>query len=132
MMMGERALDVHTYDGKLDEDSCTMVRNATAESHPSFEATTEEIRARFANETPFMEKGLEAFATLPPADAVNRVDCRDCVRVAWAIVRDNDFGRPLFYEALDDMVRTRGCCPQGRSSRMIQLIAAFADASITE
>ena len=75
-----------------------------------------------------MQPALDAFRNLAPEDATNGVNVQDAFRLAWHLVREDRDLRQLFYLNLDDMIRTHGTCQQGRSARMLQIVAALLGA----
>lgn len=125
-----RALDVHTYDGKHDPRA---VRFAHVGPADSFDASMREVidflqreGVRPPSEMQRMRPALQAYALMDPVDPVNGVDAQRAFAVAWRLVRADCALRQLFYGQMDDMIRTSGTCAQGRTARMLQIIAALS------
>lgn len=127
-------LAVHTYDGKCNPDTILVVRRIAAlESTVVFDVAAAEVHARIEVDgvDPPIEIGniapaIAAYRDLHPIDDVNGgVDVRDAFRVAWSWCRNDRDLCQLFLLNLDDMIRTNGTCQQGRSTRMLQLVAAL-------
>ena len=118
-------LEVHSYDGLCDPAAVAAAQNVLA--HPPFDAVLQEVRACASADAAVgsIELALAAYRDLTPRDPRNDVDANDAFRLAWSLVREDEGLRQLFYLNLDDMIRTNGTCVQGRSTRMLQLIAAL-------
>lgn len=128
-----RALDVHFYDGQMDPRAVAKVNGTPQTSFDEVCKQVEEAIAKDGVDLPaelrHMQPALHAYRTLAPQDPTNGVNVQDAFCVAWSMVQkadDRDL-RQLFYLNLDDMIRTNGTCQQGRSSRMLQIVAALLD-----
>lgn len=129
-----RVLDVHFYDGRIDPKAVEAVNRGLQSVASSFDVAYQQVTDAIAQDgvdepasLHHMQPALDAFRLLSPEDPSNGVNVQDAFRIAWHLVRakgDRDL-RQIFFLNLDDMIRTHGTCQQGRSSRMLQIVAAL-------
>eukprot|EP01123_Difflugia_compressa_P013979 TRINITY_DN6832_c0_g1_i1.p1 TRINITY_DN6832_c0_g1~~TRINITY_DN6832_c0_g1_i1.p1 ORF type:complete len:134 (+),score=26.10 TRINITY_DN6832_c0_g1_i1:31-402(+) len=110
---------VHTYDGTLTFNQ--------VECNIDFETTIKEI-TESVQEYPDTLKNncLKCLVLFQRArgnmDDRNNISVRQILPVAWEKVKSADEGTQLiFFEQLQDIV-TKGSCPQGRVTRLMQFV----------
>lgn len=120
-------LNTHYYDGKIKQKYLTIKSSFNQQPldlETSLHEIEELIGKNIKNEKIKQQtlRMLNLFkGTSGNYDRANDIDARELIRYVWTRVREYDSsGQQLFLEQLREI--KNGTCPQGRTTRLIQLI----------
>jgi hypothetical protein len=134
--LGGKHLETHGYDGKWKTECIRVFNKMRRIPLPSFDACIQEISSCITMDKCDPKIKKHAYQTLTmmkdsPSenyDGRNGVSASDLLRMVWYFVRtDTSLSQwRMFLEQMSD-ISSSGPCPQGRSTRLFQLLLAFAD-----
>lgn len=128
-------LDVHSYDGKIDDrvykfiQEVGHIKNLQKVAEISIQEIKRDVydpKKNKSNHNPnIVTHGVNCFLN-NEFDGRNKTDIHTPFVIAWALCKKQQ-EEDLFFLQMVDMITTNGTCQQGRTSRCLQVISALME-----